>query len=99
MRARAAFLSLLAAQFVICLGLLSLWSPVRLYTMGPLLRSAEEGADTMLWLAATGDNGAPAGQFWLDRDTRGTAYLPCCPAADACARGSGLLHSALLLLS
>ncbi len=44
--------------------------------MGPLLRSAEQGADTMIWLAATGGGDAPPGQFWLDRRTRPTSYLP-----------------------
>lgn len=44
--------------------------------MGPLLRSAEQGADTMVWLAATGGDGAEPGQFWLDRRPRGTTYLP-----------------------
>lgn len=39
--------------------------------MGPLLRTAEQGADTIVWLAA--DDGAPrlsTGGFWLDRRTR-----------------------------
>ena len=39
--------------------------------VGPLLRSSEEGADTMVWLAA--DNGEPVattGDFWLDRRQR-----------------------------
>ncbi|KOV87270.1 SDR family NAD(P)-dependent oxidoreductase [Nocardia sp. NRRL S-836] len=41
----------------------------------PLLRSAEEGADTVVWLAATGP--APrAGRFWHDRRERPTHYLP-----------------------
>lgn len=44
--------------------------------MGPLLRSASQGADTMVWLAATGARGAAPGQFWLDRRPRRTAYLP-----------------------
>jgi len=44
--------------------------------MGPLLRSADQGADTMVWLAATGAPGEAPGQFWLDRETRRTAYLP-----------------------
>lgn len=43
--------------------------------MGPLLRTAEQGADTMVWLAATGGDGKP-GQFWLDREPRRTAYIP-----------------------
>ncbi len=39
--------------------------------VGPLLRSSEQGADTMVWLAA--DDGEPlstSGDFWLDRRTR-----------------------------
>lgn len=39
--------------------------------VGPLLRSSEQGADTMVWLAA--DDGEPTsstGEFWLDRRTR-----------------------------
>jgi dehydrogenase/reductase SDR family member 12 len=42
---------------------------------GPLLRTAEEGADTAVWLAAT--TPAPAtGRFWHDRRTRPQHYLP-----------------------
>lgn len=44
--------------------------------MGPLLRTAEQGADTMVWLAATGGGNESPGQFWLDRQPRGTSYLP-----------------------
>lgn len=39
--------------------------------VGPLLRSSEQGADTMVWLAA--DDGEPtstSGGFWLDRRQR-----------------------------
>jgi NAD(P)-dependent dehydrogenase (short-subunit alcohol dehydrogenase family) len=39
--------------------------------VGPLLRSPEQGADTLVWLAA--DDGAPLdtnGEFWLDRRPR-----------------------------
>jgi len=39
--------------------------------MGPLLRTAEQGADTLVWLAA--DDGQPlaaTGKFWLDRRVR-----------------------------
>lgn len=39
--------------------------------VGPLLRTSEQGADTMVWLAA--DDGEPiatTGGFWLDRRTR-----------------------------
>lgn len=42
----------------------------------PILRQPHQGADTMVWLAVTGGDGAPAGSFWHDRRTRGTAYLP-----------------------
>ena len=44
--------------------------------MGPLLRTAEQGADTMVWLAATGGGDAKPGQFWHDREPRGISYLP-----------------------
>jgi len=44
--------------------------------MGPVLRDADQGADTMIWLAAQGAANAAPGQFWLDRRTRGTSYLP-----------------------
>ncbi len=44
--------------------------------MGPILRTAEQGADTMVWLAANGGGNETPGQFWLDRRPRRTAYLP-----------------------
>ena len=43
----------------------------------PLLRSPDQGADTMVWLGA--DDGAPdrtSGRFWLDRRQRSTHRLP-----------------------
>ena len=54
--------------------------------MGPILRTPEQGADTMVWLAATGGEGAPAGSFWLDRRTRGRSYLPRTGTDDATRR-------------
>ncbi len=42
---------------------------------GPLLRTPAEGADTIIWLAATSP-APPSGQFWHDRRTRPTHYLP-----------------------
>jgi dehydrogenase/reductase SDR family member 12 len=45
--------------------------------VGPLLRSPEQGADTVVWLAA--DTGAPlamSGGFWLDRHRRSIHKLP-----------------------
>ncbi len=44
--------------------------------VGPLLRDASQGADTMVWLAAGGADDAAPGQFWLDRRPRATSYLP-----------------------
>lgn len=39
----------------------------------PILRTAEQGADTILWLAATE---VPSGRFWLDRAPRSTQRVP-----------------------
>ncbi len=44
--------------------------------LGPTLRTPEQGADTMVWLAATGGNSAKPGSFFLDRRPRKTSYLP-----------------------
>jgi len=44
--------------------------------MGPLLRDADQGADTMVWLAAGGADDAEPGGFYLDRAPRGTVYAP-----------------------
>ena len=44
--------------------------------MGPLLREPDQGADTLVWLAATGAPGHAPGQFWHDRRPRRTVYLP-----------------------
>lgn len=44
--------------------------------MGPLLRDADQGADTMVWLAAGGADDAQPGGFYLDRAPRGTVYAP-----------------------
>jgi dehydrogenase/reductase SDR family member 12 len=38
--------------------------------VGPLLRSSEQGADTMIWLAADDLPAASTGRFWHDRRTR-----------------------------
>ena len=40
--------------------------------MGPLLRSADQGADTLVWLAADDEPLDSNGQFWLDRRQRST---------------------------
>lgn len=43
---------------------------------GPLLRTPEEGADTIVWLAAADEPGGTTGLFWLDRRPRPTYRLP-----------------------
>ena len=49
--------------------------------VGPVLRSPEQGADTVVWLAAT--TPAPGGgQLWHDRAPRPEHYLPTTRAAD-----------------
>lgn len=40
---------------------------------GPILRTPEQGCDTMLWLAG---HAVPTGQFWLDRAPRSSVRLP-----------------------
>ena len=43
--------------------------------MGPLLRTPEQGADTVVWLTASQEP-RPSGLFWHDRRPRPTHYLP-----------------------
>lgn len=40
---------------------------------GPILRSPEEGADTLVWLAGAD---VPSGRFWLDRTPRSVVRMP-----------------------
>jgi len=44
--------------------------------MGPLLRSAEQGADTLVWLACDDEPLQCNGSFWLDRRVRSIHKLP-----------------------
>jgi dehydrogenase/reductase SDR family member 12 len=44
--------------------------------MGPLLRTPEQGADTVVWLAAAPEAGRVTGRFWHDRRPRPTHYGP-----------------------
>lgn len=44
--------------------------------LGPLLRSPEQGADTLVWLAADDKALASNGQFWHDRRVRSIHKLP-----------------------
>ncbi len=50
--------------------------------MGPLLRTAEQGADTLVWLAGDDAPLACNGKFWLDRRTRSTHKLPTTRSTD-----------------
>ena len=43
--------------------------------MAPVLRSAREGADTIIWLAAAAEAGLGSGQLFLDREPRTTHLL------------------------
>jgi dehydrogenase/reductase SDR family member 12 len=42
----------------------------------PILRTAQEGADTIVWLAGVDPIPAPSGTFWLDRAPRRTVRYP-----------------------
>jgi len=44
--------------------------------IAPVLRSAEQGADTIVWLTASPEATATSGEFWSDRRRRPTYYLP-----------------------
>jgi dehydrogenase/reductase SDR family protein 12 len=44
--------------------------------LGPFLRSPDQGADTMLWLAADDEPAGCSGEFWLDRTRRSIHKLP-----------------------
>jgi NAD(P)-dependent dehydrogenase (short-subunit alcohol dehydrogenase family) len=43
---------------------------------GPLLRSAQQGADTIVWLGAAAEPGESSGGFWHDRRRRPTHRVP-----------------------
>lgn len=43
---------------------------------GPFLRTPDEGADTVVWLAAADEPGSNSGLLWLDRAPRATAKVP-----------------------
>lgn len=50
--------------------------PVFDKVMGPILRDADQGADTSVWLAASPEVAGSSGEFWLDRRPRSTHKLP-----------------------
>lgn len=43
---------------------------------GPLLRTPEQGADTIVWLGSSPEAVVSNGRFWLDRAPRSTSRLP-----------------------
>ena len=51
--------------------------------MGPLLRNADQGADTIVWLASDANALESSGQFWMDRQTRSKHRLKRTEIADA----------------
>ena len=51
--------------------------------MRPLLRSAEQGADTTAWLAGAPEALESNGAFWLDRRPRSTTVFPWTRTSDA----------------
>lgn len=55
--------------------------------LAPILRTAEQGADTIVWLTASPAATRTSGRFWNDRRPRATYYLPG-QADDADARRS-----------
>ncbi len=59
--------------------------------VGPLLRSPQQGADTMVWLAADDDEPlSNSGGFWLDRHLRSIHKLPSTRRSDTAARRTAL---------
>jgi dehydrogenase/reductase SDR family member 12 len=59
--------------------------------VGPLLRSADQGADTLVWLAADDDRPlASSGDFWLDRRVRPIHRLPTTARTDTVERRAEL---------
>jgi NAD(P)-dependent dehydrogenase (short-subunit alcohol dehydrogenase family) len=44
--------------------------------MGPMLRTPEQGADTIIWLATSAQALKSNGRFWHDRRQRSTVHLP-----------------------
>ncbi len=58
--------------------------------MGPLLRTPEQGADTLVWLAADDLPLETNGRFWLDRRPRSTHRLPTTKSKDTAERRAQL---------
>ena len=65
--------------------------------MGPLLRSPEQGADTLVWLAADDTATDSSGGFWLDRRERSIHKLPSTRRSDTPERRGRLWDSVVEL--
>jgi dehydrogenase/reductase SDR family protein 12 len=55
-----------------------------------ILRTPEQGADTIIWLAAAPEAGGVSGKFWLDREPHLTAIVP--GTAGTCAQRKQLVE-------
>lgn len=58
--------------------------------VGPLLRSPEQGADTLVWLAASDRSIRTSGEFWCDRRPRRLHRLPTTRRSDTPSRRRAL---------
>ena len=54
--------------------------------IGPILRSVDEGIDTLVWLAADDEPAETSGAFWLDRRQRSIHKLPTTKRTDTAER-------------
>jgi dehydrogenase/reductase SDR family member 12 len=57
---------------------------------GPLLRTVEEGADTIVWLTADDEAMASSGGFWHDRRVRSIHKVPTTKRTDTPERRAAL---------
>ncbi len=60
--------------------------PVFRKVVGPLLRTPEQGADTLVWLAADDEPLGHNGSFWLDRRRQSIHQLPTTRRTDTAER-------------
>jgi dehydrogenase/reductase SDR family member 12 len=61
-------------------------APTFAKVMGPFLRTPEQGADTLVWLAADDTALVSNGRFWLDRALRPIHKLPTTKRTDTAER-------------
>jgi NAD(P)-dependent dehydrogenase (short-subunit alcohol dehydrogenase family) len=63
------------------------WMPVFRTITRPIIRDADQGADTIVWLGAAAEPGRSTGGFWHDRRRRPTHYrLGASPDGDTARR-------------